>query len=51
VRDEVPSCAAVTALVEFVATATRHGICGGWDGARAAREAVPVESADGERGD
>ncbi len=51
VRDEVPACPAVTTLLEFVATATRHGICGGWEGTRAAREAVPVESADGERED
>jgi UDP-N-acetylglucosamine acyltransferase len=28
VREEVPACPPVTALVEFIAGATRHGVCG-----------------------
>ena len=48
VRDEVPACPAVTTLIEFIATATRLGICGGWEGARAAREAVAAADAAGE---
>lgn len=28
VREEIPACPAVSALIEFIAGATRHGICG-----------------------
>jgi UDP-N-acetylglucosamine acyltransferase len=51
VREEVPACAPVATLVAFIATATRHGVCGGWEGARAAGEAVAAEAADQESED
>jgi UDP-N-acetylglucosamine acyltransferase len=34
VREEVPACPPVLALIEFIAGATRHGICKGWGGER-----------------
>jgi UDP-N-acetylglucosamine acyltransferase len=42
IRDEVPSVAPVTALLEFIETATRHGICG------APRTAEPDPLSDSE---
>jgi UDP-N-acetylglucosamine acyltransferase len=47
VRDEVPGCAPVAALIDFIATATRHGVCGPPRGAGAGG-AEPTWPGDGE---